>query len=93
MEDVALNKNYSKTADAPTDDAEIGSDSFGQDLTLSLLGSERSVLEQIEAALERIAGGSYGRCEECRGKIPTARLDAIPYAALCVKCASQQERG
>ena len=88
MEDVALNKDFSKPADTPTDDAELGSDSFGKDLTLNLLRSERSVFDQIEAALERIEDGRYGRCEECRAKIPEARLDAIPFAALCVKCAS-----
>jgi DnaK suppressor protein len=56
-----------------------------------LLGNEKEVLEQIDAALERIVDGSYGRCEACGKSIPKARPDAIPYAALCVKCASQQE--
>ena len=88
MEDVALNKDRSKTTSMPTNMAELGSDNFDRELTLNLLGSERTVLDQIEAALERIEAGSYGRCEKCRAKIPEARLDAIPFAALCVKCAS-----
>jgi RNA polymerase-binding transcription factor DksA len=47
----------------------------------------------IEAAIERIEDGSYGRCEKCGEKIPKTRLEAIPYAAECVRCASQQEHG
>ena len=49
----------------PTDMAELGSGNFDQELTLSLLGSEEDALDQIEAAIERIEDGSYGRCEEC----------------------------
>lgn len=41
----------------------------------------------------RIEDGSFGECEECGMKIPKARLEAIPYAALCVQCASQREKG
>jgi len=49
-------------------------------------------LEQIEAALERIEENTFGQCEECGAKIPKTRLNAIPYVALCVKCASNNER-
>jgi len=37
------------------------------------------------------AGDGYGRCEECGRKIPKTRLEAIPYAAQCVRCASEEE--
>jgi DnaK suppressor protein len=93
MEDNALNKDHDRTTSMPTHMAELGSGNFAQELTLSLLGSENHTLDQIEAAIERIEDGSYGRCEECGGKIPKPRLEAIPYAALCVQCASQQEEG
>ena len=93
MEDNALNKDHSKTTSMPNHMAELGSGNFVQELALSLLGSENDTLDQIEAAIERIEDGSYGQCEECGGKIPKPRLEAIPYAALCVQCASQQEEG
>jgi DnaK suppressor protein len=93
MADNALNKDQNKTTSMPTSMAELGSDNFDQELTLSLLGNEKHSLDQIEAAIERIEDGSYGRCEECGGKISKARLDAIPYATQCVRCASQQEEG
>jgi DnaK suppressor protein len=92
MADNALN-NEQTTASIPTDEAEIGSGNYDQQLTLSLLGSEKDALEQIEAAIERIGTGSFGRCAECGVKIPEARLEAIPYAALCIRCASQREQG
>ena len=91
MADAALNKEHSKATAMPTDMAELGTDNFIQELTLDLLGNERAVLSEIRAALGRIDDGSFGRCEECDTAISKARLEAIPYAALCVKCASRQE--
>lgn len=91
MEDNALNSDLSKATSMPNDTAELGSSSFDQEFTLSLLRSEKGALDQIDAALERIKRGSFGRCEACNASIPKVRLQAIPYAALCVGCASQQE--
>jgi DnaK suppressor protein len=91
MEDSALNKDHAKVTSMPNHMAELGSGNFDQELTLSLLGSEKDALDQIDGALKRIDDGSYGRCEECGGNIPKSRLDAIPYAPQCVRCASQRE--
>ncbi len=91
MEDNALNKDQTKTTSMPTSMAELGSDNSDQELTLSLLGSDKDALDQIEAAIQRVEEGSYGRCEECGAKIPKPRLEAIPYAAQCIHCASQRE--
>jgi DnaK suppressor protein len=91
MEDNALNKDHSNTTTMHNDMAEVGTGNFDQEFTLSLLGSEKDALDQIEAAIARIEEGRYGRCETCGGKIPKTRLAAIPYAALCVRCASKQE--
>ena len=89
MEDNALNKDHGNTTSMPTDMAELGTGNFDQELTLRVLGSEQDTLGQIEAAIKRIEDGSYGRCERCGGRIPKTRLDAIPYAAQCVRCASR----
>ena len=91
MEDNALNKNRSKTTSMPTDMAELGSDNFDQEFTLSLLGSEGNAIDQIDKALKRIEDGCYGQCETCGVKIPKSRLEAIPYAARCFHCVSQEE--
>ncbi len=92
MEDNALNKDHGKATSMPNDMAELGTGNFDQEFTLSLLGSEKNALDQIDEALKRIEDGSFGQCEECGMKIPRSRLEAIPYAALCVGCASQREQ-
>ena len=69
--------------------ADIGSDNFEQEFTLSLMEHDGSALEQIEAALERIEDGVYGVCTECEAKIPKARLQVLPHTPHCVKCAEK----
>ena len=91
MADNALNKEGNKATAMPLDMAELGSDNYDQELTLSLLGSEKDALGQIKDALGRIEDGSYGLCESCGKKIPESRLEAIPYTALCVRWASKEE--
>ena len=90
MENDTL-KDHCKTTSIPTDMEELASDNADQELTASLLGNDKDTLDQIEAAIGRIEDGSYGRCEQCGEQIPKPRLDAIPYAAECERCASQQE--
>ena len=85
--------NQDTTSSTPTDMEELSSGNADQELTLSLLGNENDALKQIEAAIERINGGSYGRCEVCGRKISKARLKALPDAADCVRCASRREAG
>ena len=81
----------SELSSVPSHIADMGSDTYEQDNTLRLMDNEGEVLEQIEAALERIEERTYGSCAECEGRIPKMRLKAIPYTPYCVKCASQLE--
>ena len=96
MADSALKKSRTEAngdlSSMPIHMADMGTDNFEQEFTLSLMQSEEGTLDCIEGALERIEDGTYGQCEECGVKIPKARLNAIPYAPLCVKCAAQLER-
>jgi RNA polymerase-binding transcription factor DksA len=55
--------------------------------------SLRADLTETEAALGRIADGSYGRCEACTGAIGRQRLLALPTARYCIECAPQTKRG
>jgi DnaK suppressor protein len=97
MANAALRKSRSEAngdlSTMPIHMADIGSDNFEQEFTLSLMENDGATLEQIETSLERIEEGTYGQCEECGVKIPKARLSAIPFATLCVRCAEQQENG
>lgn len=67
--------------------AELGSENFEQEFTLSLMEAEEDAIMQVDAALQRIEDGTFGVCTGCNGKIPKARLNAIPYTPVCVKCA------
>jgi DnaK suppressor protein len=95
MADVALRKSGMEGSDSagmPIHMAELGSDNYEQEFTLSLMESEGDTLGLIESALERIEDGVYGQCEQCSGNIPKARLNALPFTPLCVKCAEELER-
>lgn len=96
LANAALKKNSmdgaGEMSTMPIHMADLGSDNYEQEFTLSLMESEEGALDAIEAALERIEDGTFGECEECEGRIPKMRLNAIPYAPMCVKCASKLER-
>ncbi|HOM17257.1 MAG TPA: TraR/DksA family transcriptional regulator, partial [Thermoguttaceae bacterium] len=53
---------------------------------------ESRELAQIENALERMRSGQYGICESCGHSIALARLQALPYATLCIKCQRELEQ-
>ena len=71
--------------------ADMGTDNFEREFTFTLMECKDQILDQIEEAFERIEDGVYGVCEKCDAKIPKARLNAIPYTILCMKCASRLE--
>ncbi len=52
----------------------------------------KQLLSQVQAARERLAAGTYGICVDCERPIPPERLEALPYAALCVSCQSKREK-
>ncbi|MGL6225346.1 MAG: TraR/DksA family transcriptional regulator [Thermoguttaceae bacterium] len=89
LADAALNDNRSELSGVPLHMADVGSDNFEQESTLSFMESGANSLAQVEAALNRMDEGTYGICEQCEGKIAKARLNAIPYVAQCIKCASE----
>jgi len=97
MADAALNKTRSEAngdlSSMPIHMADIGSDNFEQEFTLSLLQNEEDTLGMIEGALERIEDGVYGTCQECSGQIKKTRLNAIPYTPVCIKCATELQGG
>jgi DnaK suppressor protein len=93
MADAALNKNGTRASAMPIHMADLGSDANEQEFTLSLMENEEDTLGAIEAALEKIEEGSYGRCDQCEGEISKQRLNAIPYAAHCIRCANALQNG
>ncbi len=56
----------------------------------AMVREARHHLEEIDAALARVADGSYGTCEVCGKPIPSGRLEARPTSRTCVGCASKR---
>lgn len=73
--------------------ADQGTDDFDRTINLEITSSEYAILRQIERAEEKIKEGTYGICEISGQPIPTARLDAIPYATMTVQAQQQLEKG
>jgi DnaK suppressor protein len=65
--------------------ADAGTETFDREMGESLKGHAEAELEEVEAALQRLDDGSYGRCEECGGEIPDERLELMPAARYCVE--------
>lgn len=72
-----------------------------QDLTMIVLEQTNSravveqrqrLLHQMRTAYQRLEAGAYGVCEDCHEAILPERLEALPWATLCVKCQSRRER-
>lgn len=93
LADAALRKTRSEASgdlsSMPIHMADMGTDAFEQEFTLSLMEHDGSTLELIETALERIEDGAYGVCTECEARIPKQRLNVVPYTPHCVKCADK----
>ena len=73
--------------------ADMATDNFDTEFSLSLVSNEQDVLYEIEEALKRIEEGAYGDCLECGKKIILQRLKAVPFAAFCVTCQEKKESG
>lgn len=58
---------------------------------LALYEKNHYLLDQINAALARLDAGTYGICENCGKPIHPARLEALPYATMCIACQMKQE--
>ena len=76
----------------PVHMADIGSDAFEQEFTLSLMANEEETLQLVEDALARIRQKTFGTCVECDGIITKKRLEALPYASTCIRCAERLEQ-
>ncbi len=85
-------KNW-RDAGFDDDPADSGSASFERETAQSLSNHARGLLEQIDDAVRRIDNGTYGKCERCGKMIEAARLDALPYATLCMDCKRRDESG
>ena len=72
--------------------ADAGTDNFDREFALSLVSNEQEALYEIEEALKRLEGGTYGVCEMCEKLVRKERLEAVPFARFCIQCQSGVEK-
>lgn len=83
-----------ESADEPTEDiVDRANNSYNRELMFSISDSERLLLLQIEAALNRMEAKTYGRCTNCGNNIHPLRLEAVPWARFCIDCQELAEKG
>ena len=74
-----------------THPADDGTNAFDQARDLAVQVSAEQTLKLVDDALVRFDNGTYGLCLDCGQEIDAARLEAIPYAPLCLSCQSKRE--
>jgi DnaK suppressor protein len=72
--------------------ADTATETYDRELDYTLEENSEHVLAEIDGALQRIEGGTYGICTSCGNPIPEARLEARPWATLCIDCKRERER-
>lgn len=72
---------------------DVATATFDREMASTLEDNSTHVLSEIDAALERIEAGTFGTCQACGGPVGDERLDALPWATLCIEDKRKQERG
>ena len=94
MEREALrNSGGSNLSTLPIHMADMGTDNYEQEFTLTLVETDRKLLREINLALAKIQNGTYGICEGTGKPISKARLDVQPWARYSIEYAKSMERG
>lgn len=87
----AANAPIDPREEPPAHEADPATRSAEDEVAIAVLGSEEQVLGDVRAALARIDAKTFGACEKCGRAIARGRLDTIPYAAHCARCATELE--
>jgi RNA polymerase-binding protein DksA len=91
---VVSNEDFKEIVEAmdPKDLADVASDDIDRKMIEALGSQELKRLGTIDSALTRIKQGKYGLCMKCGKKIPHERLEALPYALMCIECKTAEEK-
>ena len=73
--------------------ADTATETVEREIGNTLEASDGRLLAAIDSALTRIEGGTYGTCVNCGAQIAPERLEAMPWATLCIDCKRKEERG
>ena len=91
---AANNEDFNEIVEAmdAKDLADIASDDIDRKMIEAIGSQELRRLRMIDSAITRIKQGKYGLCMKCGKKIPKERLEAIPYALMCIECKTAEEK-
>jgi len=78
-------------AGGPIPSTEGAVNSGAVEVEVGVIANDERLAAEVAAALERIESGTFGRCQTCSRTIGKARLDAVPYARKCIRCARATE--
>jgi RNA polymerase-binding transcription factor DksA len=87
--DEALDSVNGELSHVPMHLGDLGSEEFSRDMSAVLAENEGYLAGEVRDAIARFDAGKYGECENCGKGITLARLEAIPFARHCVKCAEK----
>jgi DnaK suppressor protein len=87
------NAEEETTEESTQDIADKAVSSYTREFLYSLSDTDRNTLVRIDEALNRIDDGTFGQCRNCRQPMLEKRLNAVPWAPLCVDCQELSEKG
>lgn len=92
---VQRSESYGREIDSDGDAMDLAdkaSNSYTKEFMFSKSNSDRMFLQQVDEALLRIKSGTFGECVRCEDPIERKRLEAIPWARLCLACQEKAEK-
>ena len=95
LKSIARTEEEGRTADDdPTVDlADKAANSYTKEFLFGQTNTERTMLQLVDQALDRIKKNTYGICESCESELQAKRLEAVPWARHCTACQEKQEQG
>ena len=95
VKSIARTEEEGRAADDdPTVDlADKAANSYTKEFLFGQTNTDRSLLQLLDGALERIKDGTYGTCVNCGEELQLKRLEAVPWARHCFPCQEKQEQG
>jgi len=94
MERTSISSDIEQVSELSTFDdhpADLASETFEREKDLALESNIQDLLGKVNTALEKIEDGSYGLCDSCGIEINANRLEALPWASLCLNCQDRLE--
>ncbi len=84
-------QEFSELSDYDQHPADVATETFFRERDEAIHDDLRRELAQVQSALDKVSGGTYGYCDRCQKRIDVSRLKALPYATMCLTCQNLAE--